>query len=438
MPNINTLAAGAYWYVECGKAPVICEKRAGEAFIRFTNGGRQSWCREDDRFEGPLPSPATPGGLPAVADAEFQDRTSTWAGACFGELIAGDQKERAQRFVEEALELAQASGIPREEVLQLVDYVFGRPAGQFEQEVGGVLTTLALLCAARQVRMTVCGETELARVWDKIEAIRAKQAAKPPGSPLPIAVQAPSAKGMSKPTPAALDSGIGERLRTIREALGMTQSDLASALCVTDRTIKRYEAGTSTIPSDVVVAMMGIGMDIAYLFGVQVPGAEEKPQERQVDTEVLQRLAGTVDSSWSDKDSKGAPCELTPSQVNHLRRLLGWVRCEAGQEPEALVRTVKTILPALVEQPSAEAQKRLVVAHDAAMKVPRYVWAGIKALSRVTGEHLDLEDEEDAKSLSDEEVSRFWSVFKNDRSLMDEFDAFAGTARDIFDAKGTR
>ncbi|WOB11298.1 hypothetical protein [Piscinibacter gummiphilus] len=328
MPNINTLAAGAYWYVETGKAPVICEKRAGEAFIRFTNGGRQSWCREDDRFEGPLPPPAAAGGLPAVADAEFQDRTSTWAVACFGELIANDQKERAQRFVEEALELAQASGIPRKEVLQLVDYVFGRPVGQFEQEVGGVLTTLALLCAARQVRMAVCGETELARVWDKIEVIRAKQAAKPPGSPLPSAVPSPAAKG--------------------------------------------------------------------------------------------------------------APCELTPSQVNHLRRLLGWVRCEAGQEPEALVRTVKTVLPGLGEQPSAEAQKRLVVAHDAAMKVPRYVWAGIKALSRLTGEHLDLEDEEAAQSLSDEEVFRFWVAFKNDRGLMDEFDAFAGTARDIFDAKVTR
>jgi hypothetical protein len=37
--------------------------------------------------------------------------------------------------------------------------------------------------------MHACGETELARIWTKVEAIRAKQAAKPKHSPLPM--QAP-------------------------------------------------------------------------------------------------------------------------------------------------------------------------------------------------------------------------------------------------------
>lgn len=52
------LAPGAYWYMVPGKAPVICEKREGEGFVRFTNGSRQSWAREDERFVGPLQAPA--------------------------------------------------------------------------------------------------------------------------------------------------------------------------------------------------------------------------------------------------------------------------------------------------------------------------------------------------------------------------------------------
>lgn len=51
------LAPGAYWYVVPGKEPAICEKREGEDFVRFTNGSRQSWAREGERFVGPLQAP---------------------------------------------------------------------------------------------------------------------------------------------------------------------------------------------------------------------------------------------------------------------------------------------------------------------------------------------------------------------------------------------
>ena len=53
----KTLAPGVYWYVVPGKAPAICEKREGEDYIRFTNGGQQTWVREGERFVGPLPAP---------------------------------------------------------------------------------------------------------------------------------------------------------------------------------------------------------------------------------------------------------------------------------------------------------------------------------------------------------------------------------------------
>lgn len=58
----KTLAPGAYWYVVPGKEPTICEKREGEDFVRFTNGSRQSWARDGERFVGPLQAPANSGG----------------------------------------------------------------------------------------------------------------------------------------------------------------------------------------------------------------------------------------------------------------------------------------------------------------------------------------------------------------------------------------
>lgn len=105
--------------------------------------------------------------------------------ACFGSEIASDEMERNHRFLEEALELVQACGCTKSEACQLVDYVYGRPAGEIQQEVGGVMVTLAALCLAQAVNMHACGDVELERVWSKIEVIRAKQAAKPAHSPLP-------------------------------------------------------------------------------------------------------------------------------------------------------------------------------------------------------------------------------------------------------------
>jgi hypothetical protein len=121
-----------------------------------------------------------------VADCpEFQSRVQPWLLACFGAEIAADKVERNHRFLEEALELVQATGCTQSEAHQLVDYVFGRSVGEPAQEVGGVMVTLAALCLAHDLDMHADAETELARIWTKVEAIRAKQAAKPKHSPLP-------------------------------------------------------------------------------------------------------------------------------------------------------------------------------------------------------------------------------------------------------------
>ncbi len=115
----------------------------------------------------------------------YQSRVEEWLHACFPKSVFSDRTERTHRFLEEALELSQANGCTKADALALVEYVFGRPIGLPEQEVGGVMVTLASLCSASGLNMDAAGNKELARNWDRIELIREKRQSKPAGSPLP-------------------------------------------------------------------------------------------------------------------------------------------------------------------------------------------------------------------------------------------------------------
>lgn len=131
---------------------------------------------------------------PALAQAvlekgeAFQPRVLPWLIECFGAEIASDRVERCDRFIEEALELAQSLDWTADRAHALVDYVFGRPKGEPHQEVGGVMVTLAALCQAVDLDMHKAGDDELARIMQPeiVTTIRAKQAAKPTGSALPV------------------------------------------------------------------------------------------------------------------------------------------------------------------------------------------------------------------------------------------------------------
>ncbi|ACB95174.1 hypothetical protein [Beijerinckia indica] len=121
----------------------------------------------------------------AAKITSYQARVEEWLEACFPPSVRADRGERTHRFLEEALELAQANGCSRGDAMALLDYVFGRPKGQADMEVGGVLVTLASLCSTSGINMDEAGDRELARNWERIDAIRAKQQSKPHGSPLP-------------------------------------------------------------------------------------------------------------------------------------------------------------------------------------------------------------------------------------------------------------
>lgn len=134
---------------------------------------------------GKADSPAA-GPIQGEGAQTLQARVKPWMDVCFGPEISADKLERNDRFMEEAVELVQASGYPASRAHELVEYVYNRPQGDINQEVGGVMITLAAHCLAHGVDMHEAGETELARIWTKVEQIREKQKSKPKGSALPI------------------------------------------------------------------------------------------------------------------------------------------------------------------------------------------------------------------------------------------------------------
>jgi hypothetical protein len=116
---------------------------------------------------------------------DYQGRVAEWVRECFGADAPYNKAERAHRFLEEAVELYQATGQSKENALKLVEYVYSRPMGEQFQEVGGVMVTLAALCDSCKIPMFDAASVELTRCWQKIDKIRAKNKAKKKDSALP-------------------------------------------------------------------------------------------------------------------------------------------------------------------------------------------------------------------------------------------------------------
>lgn len=130
-----------------------------------------------------------------TTERPFQYRVVGWALGCFGSEDTADRLMRTHRFLEEALELAQACGCTKEAAAEVLAYVYGRPTGVVKQEAGGTMVSLAVLCEAFGFSMDEAGETELARVLGKVEEIRVRHAGKPKfGSAVKTAADADAAE----------------------------------------------------------------------------------------------------------------------------------------------------------------------------------------------------------------------------------------------------
>ena len=86
------------------------------------------------------------GATLIAASSLHQSDAHRWAVEAFGADAVHSPEERAIRLLEEAGELAQALGVTQETAWDTMSYVYTRPVGEVRQEVGGVMTTLAVLC----------------------------------------------------------------------------------------------------------------------------------------------------------------------------------------------------------------------------------------------------------------------------------------------------
>lgn len=101
-----------------------------------------------------------------------------WAVGMFGP-VALHRDERAARFVEEAVELVHAEGLPVATVFAIVSRVYQRPAGDVEKEIGQAQATLECLAENLGINANVMAQREFGRVqaipreeWDRRHAAK--------------------------------------------------------------------------------------------------------------------------------------------------------------------------------------------------------------------------------------------------------------------------
>ena len=109
---------------------------------------------------------------------DFQISVTNWVIDTFDTNALDDKRERSFRFLEEAVELAQATRVlSPEDIFNTMHWVLNRPNGEVHAEIGGVMVTLAALSAAHGETMFACAREELQRIRSPgmSAKIRAKQ-----------------------------------------------------------------------------------------------------------------------------------------------------------------------------------------------------------------------------------------------------------------------
>lgn len=108
-----------------------------------------------------------------------QNTVHAWCIAAFGQARAASPAQRGLRHAEEAIEAAQTVGVDPEQLIALVRYIYARPPGGIEREIGGSGLTLVALAAACGVDADACEVAEVRRVLSKpLEYFTARNQAK--------------------------------------------------------------------------------------------------------------------------------------------------------------------------------------------------------------------------------------------------------------------
>lgn len=88
---------------------------------------------------------------------------------------------------------------------------------------------------------------------------------------------------------------------------------------------------------------------------------------------------------------------ISTAEANHLRRLIGWVRCTVGVSPDEMKAVLADIAPVICDDVGPEAQRRFVEHYWASQSVPKYVRDAIKALEKVP---LSTDQQQKQKALA--------------------------------------
>lgn len=126
---------------------------------------------------------------PPVAESGWQREVLEWAVDKFGE-IARDPRERAMRFVEEAVELAQTQGVTDIDLGRICRRVFTRPAGDAAKEIGQVGMTFEAMAENIGLKVAPLIKAEIERVktipkeeWQRRHAAKVAVGAALPAPP---------------------------------------------------------------------------------------------------------------------------------------------------------------------------------------------------------------------------------------------------------------
>lgn len=92
----------------------------------------------------------------------FQGDVRDWVIRTFGFELYQDKRERAERVAEEAVEVVQAAGLSRERMHQIVDWVYNKPPGDLQREIGGMLLPLSALASAHKIELEQAVSSEFA------------------------------------------------------------------------------------------------------------------------------------------------------------------------------------------------------------------------------------------------------------------------------------
>lgn len=90
-----------------------------------------------------------------------------WAVRAFGREHVYNPAIRSLRCAEEAVELCQSYNVDKATMLRLIETVYSREPGVPDQEIGGVLMTINVLCASHDYNPDALFERELMRVLAK-------------------------------------------------------------------------------------------------------------------------------------------------------------------------------------------------------------------------------------------------------------------------------